>query len=217
MAAAVDMRSAGLYSVYAERGSTADNVKGESFDGRAEGFSNVKSDLKASMNYINHLPCTEVSGDLTGRTFGPGIYCVDSGRLAGEMTFSGGGDASAMFIVRVKGGLSVDDNSAITLSDGAASGNVYVVAENGARIGSGVDFKGHLIANNDVNIGNGTKISGRTVSVSGGVTTGLGAELSAEAGTLEICKDVIFPNNLRPRKPTPSTIAFSRSRLRAPR
>jgi len=195
MAAAVDMRSAGLYSVYAERGSSADNVKGESFDGRAEGFSNVKSDLKASMNYINHLPCTEVSGDLTGRTFAPGIYCVDSGRLAGELTFNAGGDASAMFIVRVKGGLSVADNSAITLTDGAASGNVYVVADNGARVGESVDFKAHLIANGDVNVGAGTKISGRTVSVAGAVVTGRGAELSAEAGTLEICKDVVFPNN----------------------
>src|SRR6476620_8325736 len=91
MAMAVDMKSAGAYAVYAEKGSTAENVQGRSFDGRTEGLADVKNDLKASLNWINNLPCTAVSGDLSGRTFAPGIYCVDSGRLAGEMTFSGGG------------------------------------------------------------------------------------------------------------------------------
>ena len=65
MAMAVDMKSAGAYAVYAEKGSTADNVQGRSFDGRSEGLANVKSDLRTSMNWINNLPCTTVSGDLS--------------------------------------------------------------------------------------------------------------------------------------------------------
>jgi len=190
MAAATDLKSAGIYAVYAAKGSTAENVKGQSLDGRAEGASNVKSDLKAAMNYIRNLPCTEVAGDLTDHSFGPGIYCAESGRLAGQMTFNGGGDASAMFIVRVKGDLSVADNSSINLADGASSGNVYIVAENAARLGDGVDFKGHLLANGDVSVGGGSKVSGRTISVAGSVDART-AELSIEAATLQICKDIV--------------------------
>ena len=111
------------------------------------------------------------------------------------MTFSGGGDPSAMFIVKVKGDLSVADSSHLSLIDGASSGNVYVYAEKAASLGGGVEFRGHLIASGDVKIGSGTRISGRTVSVEGSVAAERNAELSVEAGILEICKDVIFPNN----------------------
>ena len=197
MTAAVDMKSAGGFAVYAAKGSSARAVKGETFDGRtdSEAANQARTDLKASMNYIKQLPCTDVQGsDLGGRTFSPGVYCVDSARLAGEMSLSAGGDSAGMFIFKVKGNFTADDNASISLSDGAASGNVYFVADNAARIGTNADIKAHVIANGDVTVGAGTKLSGRAVSATGTVEA-RDAELSAEAGTLQICKAVIFPDN----------------------
>jgi hypothetical protein len=197
LAAAVDLKSAGGFAVYAERGSSLERVKGQVFDGRTEavGAEAVRRDLRSSMNYIKQLPCTDVQGsDLGGRSFTPGVYCVSSARLAGEMALSAGGDSSALFVFKVRGTFTADDNARISLSDGARSGNVYFVATEGARVGTGADFRAHLIANNDVTIGSGTRVGGRVVSTAGTVSAA-GAELSAEAGTLQICKEVIFPDN----------------------
>ena len=195
LAAAINLRSAGGYAVYAERGSSADTVSGSVFDGRAEldGSARVKKDFGAAMNYLKQLPCTSVEGsELGGRSFGPGVYCVDSAHLAGEMVLSAGGDASALFIIKVKGSFSADNNARITLADGARSGNVYVVAEQDATIGAGTDFRSHILAGGNVNVAAGARMAGRTMSMNGAVNA-RGAELSAESGTLQICKSVELP------------------------
>lgn len=201
LAAALNFKSASNYTIYAERGSRLGPVRGEVFDGRAEAIgSAAKSDMAASMNYINQLPCNEIEGsDLGGRSFGPGIYCVSSARLAGEMVLDAGGDQSAMFLFKVKGDFNADAGSRITLSGGALASNAYFVAER-TTVGTDAAFNGSIISRGDVAIGGGSIVKGRVISVSGSVSA-RNAEVHGGPGqgVLQICKSVPVGSGLENR------------------
>jgi len=59
----------------------------------------AQKDFSDSFSAINQLPCTEAAdADLGGRTFGPGVYCLASAQLAGEMVLDGQENPNAIFI-----------------------------------------------------------------------------------------------------------------------
>jgi hypothetical protein len=70
---------------------------------------NFKDNLGDSLNAINQLPCTQLSGaELGGRTLKSGVYCLDSARLSGELVLDGQNDSSSTFIFIAKGSINVD-------------------------------------------------------------------------------------------------------------
>jgi hypothetical protein len=197
LAAALNFKSASSFTVYAERGVSAGAVRGEVFDGSDVAFrgSKVKSDADEAMNYINQLPCTDVGeGDLSGRSFGPGIYCLTAARLSGQMTLDAGGDQGAMFLFKVKGDFSADAGSSIALAGDAMAGNAYFVA-NRTTIGGDASFMGNVISKGDIIIGSGTKVNGKVLSLGGSVSA-REAELGGTDGTLQICKTVAAGSGL---------------------
>ena len=103
-------------------------------------LSNRTGNLSDLVSSVKQLPCTEVGGDLGGRKFRAGVYCVSSARLAGEMILDGDNDANAIFIFNMKGSLEAMNESNVTLINGAKAYNVFFAADR-ATIGEGSNFK----------------------------------------------------------------------------
>lgn len=172
------------------KGINGANVKGLIQDQNFDSL-RVQKDFSDSFSAINQLPCTEVSDtNLGGRKFTPGIYCLSSARLAGDMVLDGGNDASGVFIFRVAGTLSTEKGSSVSLTNSAQSANVFFVADDSTSIGENSSVKGNLMARGSITVDSGATVEGRALSLKGDVALN-GNILGPQApGTLEICKAI---------------------------
>ncbi len=193
---ALNMKSASGYTVYAERGITErgnSEIRGAKGDAMrsAEGRKSTK-ELSNSIDALRQLPCAQLKGSaLAGRTFAPGVYCLDSAELAGEMVVDGQGTAAGTFIFRVAGSLVAKGGSSIRAENGAQSSNVFFVAED-AEIADGVAFRAHVIASGDVKVGSGSTVTEKVMAL-GKVELNDSAIQGATSGLLEICKRQQLP------------------------
>ncbi len=167
-------------------------------------MSRARRDLLDAFSAVDQLPCEQIDGDLSGETFGPGVYCVDSAALAGRMTVDAGGDANARFVFRVEGTFSAADSSSIVLKGGSQATNVYIFASRSATIGADAAVNGNIISRENVTVGRGSTVSGKVMGVNGDVTTDSDV-LAAGTGYIEICKSV-FQNNDGPGLIAPGTL-----------
>jgi hypothetical protein len=148
----------------------------------------AQRDLAASYSAISQLPCKAVAeSELTGKTFSPGVYCLNSAELAGAMTLDSS-EADGIFIFRVAGSLSTKGNSQVVLANRAQSGNVFFVAGESITVGEGTNLKGNLVSRRAINAQPGSIITGKAYSLEGKVTVADNTELGAGTGTLQICK-----------------------------
>ncbi len=209
---ALNLKSAAGYTVFAENGITDNgnslirgnvgvsrptaeikgvnggNVKGLIQDTNSDSM-RVQKDASDSFAIINQLPCTEVSDkNLGGRTFGPGIYCLSSASLAGEMILDGQNDNSSTFIFRIAGSLNTEKGSSVSLVNGAQSADVFFVAGDAVEVGESSSFKGNLMARGTITVDAGANVEGRAFSVKGDVALNGGTLAPQAPGTLEICK-----------------------------
>ena len=145
-------------------------------------------DAAARFNYINQLPCQELSGDLSGKSVAPGVYCLASANLASQLTLDGQNDKASTFIFRVAGALNAKGGS-VSLANDAQGANVYFVAES-AMIGGGSNFIGNVLARKGINVEDGSMLKGRTASLDGQVVAAENAIVGGGTGTLEICKTI---------------------------
>jgi len=103
---ALDLRSATDLAVFAQNGVTnkatskvTGKVLGLTRDNQDATTLKAQKDFSHSFGALNGLPCTEVADtDLGGKTFGPGVYCLGSAQLAGEMVLDGQENPNAIFI-----------------------------------------------------------------------------------------------------------------------
>jgi uncharacterized repeat protein (TIGR01451 family) len=189
LAIALDLRSAHDVAAFGGSGLADDaaTLRGSRATAK-EGFQ-VRADLDRAHSIIKQLDCTTVEGDVTGRTFGPGVYCLPSMRLVGQMTLDGMGSADAQFVFIVKGPIEAERGASFQLQNGAAAENVYFWGKETATVAEGVTFAGTILARGDVTVGAGSDIKGRTLSVDGKVTLdGESVSTGAGFGILEICK-----------------------------
>ena len=148
----------------------------------------TQKDLNQAFSAMKQLPCMEVSNTLiSGRTFTPGVYCLASAELAGQMTLDGGNDMDATFVFRVAGSLNAANNSGISLTNGANAYNTFFVVEGDATVGTGVELNASIFAQDNVSLGSGTKVDGRIMSVKGSVDTE-NVVVGNQTGFIEICK-----------------------------
>ncbi|MEJ7700703.1 MAG: ice-binding family protein [Pyrinomonadaceae bacterium] len=97
------------------RGLRSDNVKGMLRSG--EGAEKVQKDFAGAFKFINYLPCTEVADtNLGGKTFTPGVYCLSSADLAGQVILNSD-DANGIFIFKVNGSLTTQSGSGMQLTE----------------------------------------------------------------------------------------------------
>lgn len=145
-------------------------------------------DLSVKYNYINQLPCQELSGDLSGKTVAPGVYCVASANLTSELILDGQNDESSMFIFRVAGAITAKGASVSLINEAQAARAIFVAES--ATLSDGTDFNGNIFANKSINIEDGSILKGRTESVSGDVVAAENAVVGGTTGTIEICKAI---------------------------
>jgi hypothetical protein len=149
------------------------------------------NNLKNAYSAMNQLPCTQVKEtDLTGRTYAPGVYCLSSASLAGEMTLDGANNVSSIFIFRVEGSFSAKSGASLAFANKAMGSNVYFVSKGSATVAAGSDLKANILANDSVKVEGGAMLRGRALSLKGKVNAPQESLAPQQVGTLEICKTI---------------------------
>lgn len=142
-------------------------------------FSNAEtdartSDLQAALSSINNIPvtATHIPTMGGGEILSPGVYSIaGAGSIAGILTLDAGGDANAMFIIKLGGALTTGANTEVVLTGGAASCNVIWSVEGAIAMAASTTMVGTLIANNGaISMGAGNKLDGRLLATMGAVS-----------------------------------------------
>ena len=103
----------------------------------------------------------------SGETLTPGIYCATAAStLNGNLTLDAGGNAAAIFIIKIDGAFSAASGSQIILVNQASSCNIYWQI-NGAVDLSNTVFKGTVLANGAISLNTGTILDGRALTKTG--------------------------------------------------
>src|SRR5688572_8109538 len=189
------LKSASEYTVYAERGITENGnaeIRGTKGDARRAESRKSTKELANAIDAFRQLPCGEIKGvNLTGRTFAPGVYCLDSAELNGEMIIDGQDSAAGTYIFRVAGSLNAKNGSSIRLENGAQGGNVFFVAGD-VEIGNDVAFRANVLSGGNVKVGDRTSMTDKVMSL-GKVELGNSALLGGTTGTIQICAQQSLP------------------------
>src|SRR6266540_2161373 len=101
-----------------------------------------------------------------------GVYCFPLGAQLKEppLTLDGHGDANAVWIFKITGTLTTDPRSAILLTGGAISSNVFWQVTDSATLGDHSAFIGSILAVNNITVQSGVTMSGRLLAQKGVVT-----------------------------------------------
>lgn len=167
------------------KGLNRSNVKGMLRSGA--GAASTRTDFSSSFNYINQLPCTEVAdSNLGGKTFTPGVYCLSSADLAGQVMLNAENDASGIFIFNITGSLTTQSGSGMLLMNEASASNVFFLTNDSAIVAENSDFRGSILARNNINVKSST-VAGRTLSLNGKVELE-NSTVALQVGFLQICK-----------------------------
>ena len=109
----------------------------------------------------------KVAGDLGGQTLAPGLYKSTSTlAITGTLTLHGNG----VYIFQIASGLTVGTGSAVVLSGGATSANVFWQVGSSATLGTTADFKGAILALTSISLATGARLDGRALAQHGAVT-----------------------------------------------
>ena len=112
------------------------------------------------------------NAELGGQTLFPGLY-TDLGTLSissGNLTLNAQGNPNAVFIFQVNGVLSATTNRQVFLTGGAKAANVFWQVTGNCALGTGVSFKGNIMAFTAVTFGAGAVLEGRALALNADVT-----------------------------------------------
>jgi len=129
--------------------------------------------LIAFKNAMGRSNCpTLVSGNLGGRTLGPGLYYSTSSLAvsSGDLTLNAHGNSGAIFIFQVATKFTMTSGRAIVLTGGATAANIYWVIGSSAALGTTAVFSGILMAHKSISMATGAKVHGRALAQIGAVT-----------------------------------------------
>lgn len=155
-----------------------------------ESYGRAKQDMKDALSVISQLPCAEIaSGTLGGKTFTPGVYCLPSAELNGELILSASGDSNDVFILRIGGTFASSADSSIRLENGARAANVYIVADDDITIARNSRINANLISDDTISVDRNSTVAAKTIGVNGDVNVDT-STLGGGTGSVEICKAV---------------------------
>ncbi|MBK7705571.1 MAG: DUF3494 domain-containing protein [Acidobacteria bacterium] len=175
------------------RGSVGSTGTIEGVAGMPDGVSRenrrqAKQDLRDALRVIDQLPCTVVDDtSLGGKSFDPGVYCLSSADLAGQMTVNAGDNPNARFVFRVAGKFNSEAESLIRLDGGALATNVYIIANDSITIGADSVIGANLVSDDTISVGARSTIAGKTIGINGNVDVD-SSVMGAGTGNIEICK-----------------------------
>lgn len=144
-------------------------------------YANDSSGVAAQAKVDLDLALTDAMGrppgasvhDLSGETFGPGVYTSNSSLVlhAGEtVTLDGGGDANAVWIFQVPSAMTIDNDAAVLLVNGANAENVFWAIGTSSSLGSNVSFQGTILAQASNSVEANSAVVGRVFASTGAVT-----------------------------------------------
>lgn len=149
-------------------------INAELYANDAEGVAaQAKLDLDLAYTDAMGRPPGESVHDLSGETFGPGVYTSNSSLIlhAGEtVTLDGGGDANAVWIFQVPSAMTIDDDTSVLLVNGAHAENVFWAIGTSSSLGSNVSFQGTILAQASSTVDANSAIVGRVFSSTGAVS-----------------------------------------------
>jgi hypothetical protein len=144
----------------------------------AEDLATLYAELKALPPTVTNHASTYGNGE----TLGPGVYTQAAATtLAGTLTLNG--TDTDIFVFRIAGTLTANNNATIVLTGGAVSSNVWWITDGAITTGNNVVIRGSLLANQAaVNTGSGTSVQGRLLTVNGAIGI-VSTILTAPTGT----------------------------------
>ena len=151
---ALNLHSASGYTVYAERGDNRQGlIRGPRGTGQRRPLGSGPQRHERAVELDRRPPAAAVHGaeelgPLRAEASDPGVYCLSSAELTGEMMLDSAGNAAGTYIFRVAGTLNAKAGSSIRLENGAQGGNVFFVAEE-AEIGDNAAFRANILTKGD--------------------------------------------------------------------
>jgi hypothetical protein len=112
-----------------------------------------------------------LAGALAGATIAPGLHTIaGAASNTTTVTFDGGGNPNAVFVIQVDGALAFAAGSHVVLTNGARASRVFWQVNGAGAIGANADFAGTLMAMDAVAVGNGSLVNGRAFARNGALT-----------------------------------------------
>lgn len=102
----------------------------------------------------DHIPAEDLE---------PGVHQW-SNALNVHSDFTLSGSENDVWIFKVGGDLTIDEDFVLTLSDGAHADNIFWYVEGEVTIGKNAEFEGIILSMNDITLENGAKLNGRMFS-----------------------------------------------------
>ena len=135
------------------------------------------------------LPCTAmIDGALSGKTFGPGVYCLTSPAVLSEtlpLTIDADGNPDGSWIFRTDS-LTTAPGALVQTTNGAKEGHVFWRVAGPATFGARSVFLGNVLALGNITANNRAIVSGRLLSQTGTVTLDdAGVTICCELLTIE--------------------------------
>jgi hypothetical protein len=133
----------------------------------------AQNDVALAYNSSAGQPCnTHLAGqELGGKTLTPDVYCFSSlAKLTGQLVFDAQGNAAAVWIIQIPGGLSTASNSSVVVTNGGGVCNVFWIVGESATIGASSTFAGNILALTSITMATGASLSGRALARNGAVT-----------------------------------------------
>ncbi|MFT5002909.1 MAG: hypothetical protein ACI952_001257, partial [Flavobacteriales bacterium] len=126
----------------------------------------------------------------SGETISSGVYSIGAaGSIGGELTLDGGGDADAVFVIKMNGALTVGASAKVILTNGTKSSNVFWLISGAITVAAGAEVKGTLFSKaGAIGLGANVTLEGRMFSMAGAITMGSGSSATppADPSTIKI-------------------------------
>ncbi len=124
----------------------------------------------------------------------PGVICLSS-PLPNILTLDGGGDANALWVIRVAGPLVTPPDSEVVLTNGGSKDRVFWIADT-VLLGARSVMAGTLFTRSGVTVSRGASLYGRAFAQDGPVTV--------DTALISFCCDAIAVSPLPPHIVSPS-------------
>jgi hypothetical protein len=130
----------------------------------------VVDDMVAAYNNVDGLPEGELnrkSGHIGDETFAPGVYTftrdINIG-AATEVTFDGGGNPAAVFIMKTTGSIVQAAYTKVILSNSAKAENIFWQVAGNVAVNAGAEMQGVILAKTEVTFVTDSKLNGRVLT-----------------------------------------------------
>jgi len=124
----------------------------------------------AYVDAAGRTPETAVPADLSGKTYGPGVYAGGTLGLTGTVTLDASNDPNAVFIFKAASTLITGSSSKVAFINGANPCNVFWKVGSSATLGTNSTFVGTILALTSISAQTQATIQGRLLARNGAVT-----------------------------------------------